>query len=66
LVTARRLAPGTVLPRFKGKQKPEFSDEDLATWNPDHLGERAVSDKKLRKTVRNANATAKARLEQDN
>lgn len=65
LVTARRLAPGTVLPRFKGKQKPEFSDEDLAAWNPDHLGERSVSDKKLRKTVRNATATAKARLEQD-
>jgi tRNA (adenine57-N1/adenine58-N1)-methyltransferase len=65
LVTARRLAPGTVLPRFKGKQKPEFSDEDLAAWNPDHLGERSVSDKKLRKTVRNATATAQARLDQD-
>jgi tRNA (adenine57-N1/adenine58-N1)-methyltransferase len=65
LVTARRLAPGTVLPRFKGKQKPEFSDEDLTAWNPDHLGERAVSDKKLRKTVRNATATAQARLDQD-
>lgn len=65
LVTARRLAPGTVLPKFKGKQKPEFSDEDLAAWNPDHLGERSVSDKKLRKTVRNATATAQARLEQE-
>ena len=65
LVTARRLAPGTVLPRFKGKQKPEFSDEDLATWNPDHLGERSVSAKKLRKTVRNATATAQARLDQE-
>lgn len=65
LVTARRLAPGTVLPRFKGKQKPEFSDEDLAAWNPDHLGERSVSDKKLRKTVRNATATAQARLDQE-
>jgi len=65
LVTARRLAPGTVLPRFKGKQKPEFSDEDLSAWNPDHLGERSVSDKKLRKTVRNATATAQARLDQE-
>lgn len=65
LVTARRLAPGTVLPKFKGKQKPEFSDEDLAAWNPDHLGERSVSDKKLRKTLRNATATAKASLERD-
>jgi tRNA (adenine57-N1/adenine58-N1)-methyltransferase len=65
LVTARRLAPGTILPKFKGKQKPEFSDEDLAAWNPDHLGERLVSDKKLRKTVRNATATAQARLDQE-
>ena len=65
LVTARRLAPGTVLPRFKGKQKPDFSDEDLTAWNPDHLGERSVSDKKLRKTVRNATSSAQARLDQD-
>jgi tRNA (adenine57-N1/adenine58-N1)-methyltransferase len=65
LVTARRLAPGTILPKFKGKQKPEFSDEDLTAWNPDHMGERAVSDKKLRKTVRNATATAQARLDQE-
>lgn len=65
LVTARRLAPGTILPKFKGKQKPEFSDEDLSAWNPDHLGERTVSAKKLRKTVRNANSAAEARLDQE-
>jgi tRNA (adenine57-N1/adenine58-N1)-methyltransferase len=65
LVTARRLAPGTILPKFKGKQKPEFSDEDISAWNPDHLGERSVSAKKLRKTIRNANSAAEARLDQD-
>ena len=65
LVTARRLAPGTVVPKFKGKTKPEFADEDLAVWNPEHLGERKVSDKKLRKTVRNALNTAEARLDQE-
>jgi tRNA (adenine57-N1/adenine58-N1)-methyltransferase len=65
LVTARRLAPGTILPKFKGKQKPEFSDEDISAWNPDHLGERTVSAKKLRKTLRNANSAAEARLEQE-
>ena len=65
LVTARRLAPGTVVPKFKGKTKPEFADEDIAVWNPEHLGERKISDKKLRKTVRNAQNTATARLEQD-
>lgn len=65
LVTARRLAPGTVLPKFKGKQKPEFSDEDISAWNPDHLGERSVSAKKLRKTIRHANSAAEARLDQE-
>lgn len=65
LVTARRLAPGTVLPEFKTKSKPEFSDEDLAVWNPEHLGQRKISDKKLRKTVRNAEAAAQAAVERD-
>jgi tRNA (adenine57-N1/adenine58-N1)-methyltransferase len=65
LVTARRLAPGTIVPKFKGKQKPEFSDEDISAWNPDHLGERNVSAKKLRKSIRNANSAAEARLDQE-
>ncbi|MEN9989805.1 MAG: hypothetical protein RL508_784 [Actinomycetota bacterium] len=64
LVTARRLAPGTVLPQFKKTTKPEFADEDLAVWNPDHMGQRTASDKKLRKTLRNAEAAAQARQEQ--
>ena len=64
LVTARRLAPGTKLPQFKKSTKPEFSDEDLAVWNPEHLGQRRISDKKLRKTVRNAQAAADARTEE--
>ena len=65
LVIARRLAPGTIVPKFKGKQKPEFSDEDISAWNPDHLGERTVSAKKLRKSIRNANSAAEARLDQE-
>ena len=65
LVTARRLAPGTIVPNFKTRQKPDFADEDIAVWNPEHMGERKVSDKKLRKTVRNAEAAAAARSEQD-
>jgi tRNA (adenine57-N1/adenine58-N1)-methyltransferase len=64
LVTARRLSPGTVLPQFKKTNKPEFSDDDLSVWNPDHLGQRTASDKKLRKTVRNAEAAAQARQDQ--
>jgi tRNA (adenine57-N1/adenine58-N1)-methyltransferase len=65
LVTARRLAPGAVLPSFKSKVKPEFSDEDMSVWNPDHLGEKKVSSKKLRKTIRSAEAAAEARSERD-
>jgi tRNA (adenine57-N1/adenine58-N1)-methyltransferase len=54
-MTARRLAPGTVLPQFKNKVKTtEFSEEDILAWSPDGLGERKVSEKKLRKTVRKA------------
>jgi tRNA (adenine57-N1/adenine58-N1)-methyltransferase len=64
LVTARRLAPGTIVPNFKTRQKPDFADEDIAVWNPDHMGERKVSDKKLRKTIRSAEAAAVARSEQ--
>jgi tRNA (adenine57-N1/adenine58-N1)-methyltransferase len=57
LLTARRLAPGTVLPQFKTKVKStQYKDEDVLAWNPDGLGERKVSEKKLRKTVRKANA----------
>jgi tRNA (adenine57-N1/adenine58-N1)-methyltransferase catalytic subunit len=65
LVTARRLAPGTIVPNFKTRQKPDFADEDIAVWNPEHMGERKVSDKKLRKTIRSAEAAAVARSEQE-
>jgi len=59
LVSARRLAPGTKLPEFKQRpSKTDFSDEDISVWNPDHLGERQVGEKKLRKNLRNASAAA--------
>jgi len=61
LLTARRLAPGTVLPSFSRRAKPEFSDEDLAVWNTEHLGERSVSEKRLRKSVRSAQSAATAK-----
>lgn len=57
LITARRLAPGTLLPQFKNRIKnTEFSEADLNAWNPQSLGERAISEKKLRKSVRRANS----------
>jgi tRNA (adenine57-N1/adenine58-N1)-methyltransferase len=62
LLTARRLAPGTILPSFSRRAKPEFADEDLAVWNPEHLGERSVSEKRLRKSVRSAQSAANSKV----
>lgn len=65
LVTARRIAPNTVLPSFKARAvKNNASDEDKAVWNPEHIETRKVSEKKLRKTVRHAESSARAKLEQ--
>ncbi|WP_350349913.1 tRNA (adenine-N1)-methyltransferase [Agromyces sp. G08B096] len=59
LLTARRLAPGTVLPELKRRpSKTEFSEEDVEAWTPGALGERAVSEKALRKRVRQAGTAA--------
>jgi tRNA (adenine57-N1/adenine58-N1)-methyltransferase len=60
LLTARKLAPGTKLPSFVRRAKPEFDDEDIAVWNPEHVGERPVSDKKVRKSLRAAQRAADA------
>ena len=64
LVTARRLAPGAILPELKRRaSKSEFSDDDVEAWTPGALGERGISPKSLRKRVRAATATATARTE---
>jgi tRNA (adenine57-N1/adenine58-N1)-methyltransferase len=61
LVTARRLAPGAMLPELKRRaSKSDYRDEDVEAWTPGALGERGVSDKSLRRRVREANATADA------
>jgi tRNA (adenine57-N1/adenine58-N1)-methyltransferase len=62
LLSARRLAPGTQLPSFSRRNKPEFEDEDIAVWNPEHVGERSISEKKLRKSLRSAKSSAEATL----
>src|SRR5690554_5557444 len=59
LLTARKLAPGALLPQFKRKVKPEFADEDVELWTPGALGQRAGSDKRLRKAARQAESTAR-------
>jgi len=59
LLTARRLAPDTVLPELKRRpSKSDFSDEDVEAWTPGALGERQSSPKSLRKRVRAAAASA--------
>lgn len=72
LVTARKLAPGTVLPSLKRRaSKSDFSEDDMASWlpdmgadgdpeawSPDALGERVKSDKILRKKLREAQSIA--------
>ena len=61
LMTARRLAPGAVLPALKRRaSKSDFSEEDVEAWTPGALGERTASDKRLRKTAREAQAAARA------
>jgi tRNA (adenine57-N1/adenine58-N1)-methyltransferase len=55
LLTARRLAPNTVLPSLKRRaSKSDFSDEDVELWTPGSLGERQSSNKRARKVARQA------------
>ncbi|ERK71691.1 tRNA (adenine-N1)-methyltransferase [Leifsonia aquatica] len=69
LLTARRLAPDTVLPELKRRpSKSDYSDADVEAWTPGALGERQSSPKSLRKRVREAATSAelaKARDEAD-
>ena len=59
LVTARRLAPNTVLPELKRKVKPSYSDEDIEAWTPGAIGVRDASDKRVRKAARQAETAAR-------
>jgi tRNA (adenine57-N1/adenine58-N1)-methyltransferase len=66
LITARRLAPGTVLPELKRRaSKSDYSDDDVEAWTPGALGERVVSQKSLRKRVREASESARLARERD-
>lgn len=56
LITARRLAPGAVPPdvRKRALKKPSYGDEDVEIWTPGAVGDREITDKNLRKRVRDA------------
>lgn len=61
LLTARRLAPGATLPAVQRRaSKSDYSDDDVEIWTPGALGERTSSDKRLRRTARDARAAAVA------
>lgn len=66
LITARRLAPGVVLPELKRRaSKSDYSEGDVEAWTPGALGERVVSPKSLRKRVREASESARLARERD-
>lgn len=59
LVTARRLAPGAVLPKpARRSSKTEYDDDDVELWTPGAVGEHVKSDKRMRKVAREARALA--------
>jgi tRNA (adenine57-N1/adenine58-N1)-methyltransferase len=61
LITARRLAPGTVLAQpVRRASKTEYGDDDVELWTPGALGDAVKSDKRLRRVVRDARALAAA------
>ena len=62
LLTARRLAPGAILPERKRRaSKTSYGDEDVELWTPGAVGDREITDKNLRKRVREAQRAADAR-----
>jgi len=59
LMTARRLAPGAVMPALARRaSKSEYGEEDVEAWTPGALGEHVKSDKRLRKVAREATRLA--------
>ena len=55
LLTARKVAPGTITPEAKRRaSKSSYGDEDVETWTPGAVGDREITDKNLRKRVKEA------------
>ena len=54
LITTRRMADGVAVPVRRRRPSKGYTPEDA--WSPDDLGERAVSDKKVRKVRRDLGA----------
>jgi len=59
LIWARRLAPGAIAPEQKRRaSKTSYGDEDVEAWTPGAVGDRQITDKNLRKRVREAQRAA--------
>jgi tRNA (adenine57-N1/adenine58-N1)-methyltransferase len=59
LLWARRLAPGAIPPEVKRRaSKSSYGDEDVELWTPGAVGDRQITDKNLRKRVREAQRAA--------
>jgi tRNA (adenine57-N1/adenine58-N1)-methyltransferase len=56
LITARRLAPGVTPPLRKRRPAKgsydETSETDMSQWSPEDVGERPLSEKKIRRVRR--------------
>jgi len=76
LITCRRLADSADgIPKAKRIKEHSYSDADLSAWTRDHaedewtaeaLGERGLSDKKLRRAARDANQSVRVRAAEEN
>lgn len=59
LITARKLADGSVPPEVKRRaSKRSYGDEDEEIWTPGSVGDRQITDKNLRKRAREAERAA--------
>ncbi|GAA3208472.1 tRNA (adenine-N1)-methyltransferase [Microbacterium terregens] len=59
LIWARRLAPGAIAPEQRRRaSKSSYGDEDVELWTPGAVGDRVITDKNLRKRVRDAERAA--------
>ena len=64
LIWARRLAPGAIAPEQKRRaSKTSYGDEDVEAWTPGAVGDRKITDKNLRKRVREAQRAAEGTRE---
>ncbi|HCS62146.1 MAG TPA: SAM-dependent methyltransferase [Microbacterium sp.] len=63
LITARRMAPGAIAPELKRRaSKSSYGDDDVNQWTPGAVGDREITDKNLRKRVREAEKAAEGSL----